>query len=72
MILVDFSQQHIDLTIYYLLWLRLLTFTETGLAVEMDLVLRQCLREFPHRHSVLLKQLVGTVAKVDPVCSYCF
>ena len=39
------------------------------MAVEMDLVLRQCLREFPHHHSVLLKQLVGTLAKVEPVRS---
>lgn len=45
---------------------RLLCFTEGGVAVEMDTTLRQCLREFPHHHSVLLKQLVKTLAKVKP------
>ncbi len=46
---------------------RLLTFSATGVPVELDRVLRQCLRDFPHIHSVLLKQLVSTLARVEPV-----
>ena len=46
---------------------RLLCFSEGGVAVEMDKTLRQCLREFPYHHSVLLKQIVKTLAKVEPV-----
>ncbi|XP_064388098.1 ankyrin repeat and MYND domain-containing protein 2-like [Halichondria panicea] len=45
---------------------RLLTFSATGVPVELDRVLRQCLRDFPHIHSVLLKQLVSTLARVEP------
>ena len=48
------------------LLLRLLHCNNAG-AVEMDLFLRQCLRQFPFLQSALLKQLVATLAKVEPV-----
>ena len=47
--------------------LRLLYVSEEGHAVEMDLFLRQCLREFPFLQCAILKQLVATLAKVKPV-----
>ena len=50
-----------------ILFLRLLHFDNGGDAVEMDLFLRQCLRQFPFLQSALLKQLVATLAKVEPV-----
>ena len=49
------------------LLLRLLHCNNAGDAVEMDLFLRQCLRQFPFLQSALLKQLVATLAKVEPV-----
>ena len=50
---------------------RLLRVSDEGNAVEMDLFLRQCLRQFPFLQSVLLKQLVATLAKVEPVSENC-
>ena len=45
----------------------MLTFSDDGKPVEMDMLLRQCLREFPHPHIVLLKQMVASLAKTLPV-----
>ena len=54
------------------LFLRLLHCNSDGDAVEMDLFLRQCLKQFPFLQSALLKQLVATLAKVKPVSvGYC-
>ena len=48
---------------------RMLTFSEAGKPVEMDLLLRQCLKEFPYHQIALLKQLVSSLAKTPPVSS---
>ena len=50
---------------------RLLHISDEGNAVEMDLFLRQCLRQFPFLQSALLKQLVATLAKIEPVSEIC-
>ena len=44
-----------------------MTYEENGSAAELDKFMRQCLREFPHVHSSLLKQMVATLAKIPPV-----
>ena len=46
---------------------RLLHVSDDGKAVEMDRFLRQCLRQFPFLQSAVLKQLVATLAKIEPV-----
>ena len=46
---------------------RMLTFDDSGRAIQMDLLLRQCLREFPYPHLALLKQMVSSLAKTTPV-----
>ncbi len=49
---------------------RMLQFEETGKAVQMDMLLRQCLREFPYPHLPLLKQMVTSLAKTPPVSHF--
>lgn len=46
---------------------RVLTFEEAaGKPLELDLLLRQCLREFPHPNIPLLKQTIASLAKTPP------
>ena len=46
----------------------MLTFNTHGKAVEMDMLLRQCLREFSHPHLPILYQMIASLAKTEPVC----
>ena len=49
--------------------IRLLIQNEDGKSLEAEKFMRQCLKEYPHIHSVLLKQLVSSLANVPLVCS---
>ena len=41
--------------------------TDTGVSLGIEKFLRQCLKEYPHIHSILLKQLVKTLADLPLV-----
>ena len=45
-----------------------LLFSDDGLPLEVEKFLRQSLKSFPHVHSVLLKQVVATLADIPLVC----
>lgn len=45
----------------------MLTFSDQGKSVEMDKLLRQCLREFSYPQLPMIYQIINTLAKVEPV-----
>ena len=51
----------------YTIAISFLTQSDDGKSLEVERFLRECLKSYPHVHSILLKQIISSVAKVPLV-----